>query len=67
MKIRSSTAPGAPPRRYVHAQEVADFLSLFVWSVHDLARRGVIPRVRLGRAVRFDLEAVEAAVLKASA
>jgi len=54
-----------PPRRrltredVMTATEVAEMLSLPKSTVYELARRGVLPCSRLGRAVRFLREDVE--------
>lgn len=58
--------PNEPPRRrltrddVMTAAEVADVLGLPKSTVYELARRGELPCARLGRAVRFVREDVEA-------
>jgi excisionase family DNA binding protein len=47
--------------------ELAQQLHLNEETVRKLARARVIPCIRLVRTLRFDLEAVEAAIAKASA
>ncbi len=42
------------------AQEVAEILKIPLASVYDLARRKLIPSVRVGRLVRFEEEALRA-------
>jgi excisionase family DNA binding protein len=42
------------------ARQVAERLALGVSRVYELARRGEIPHVRIGRVVRFRWSAVEA-------
>jgi excisionase family DNA binding protein len=46
------------------ARSVAQALGVSIDLVYDLAARGEIPCVRLGRLVRFDLEAVRKAVVE---
>ena len=41
--------------RLLTAKEVAQMLSVRPARVHELAREGLLPCVRLGRQVRFDL------------
>jgi excisionase family DNA binding protein len=41
------------------AREVADFLRLPLSTVYDLARRGVLPGHRVGRAWRFVRQEIE--------
>jgi excisionase family DNA binding protein len=52
---RSST--GVP--RLQHAGEVAERLNVTRDRVYELARRRLIPSVRLGRQLRFDGAAIE--------
>lgn len=40
--------------RMLRAPEVAELLDLPVKRVHILAREGIIPRVKVGRQVRFN-------------
>lgn len=55
-----------PPRRrltradVMTAREVAEMLSLPLSTVYELARRRELPSARLGRAVRFVRDDVEA-------
>lgn len=44
----------------VDAGTVADRLGVQPWAVYDLARRGILPHVRIGRRVRFDPHKIEA-------
>lgn len=59
-----STPADAPlevkPTRLLTAGEVAALLGVRTSWVYDRARRGGIPHLRLGRHVRFRLEAIEA-------
>jgi excisionase family DNA binding protein len=41
------------------AREVADFLHLPLSTVYDLARRGLLPAHRIGRAWRFVRQEIE--------
>lgn len=43
-----------PLRRLATAKEIAEALGLPLSRVYELARRGDLPAVRLGRAFRFD-------------
>jgi excisionase family DNA binding protein len=47
-------------RRWITVGETASLLSLHPMSVRKMIARGKIPAVRLGRAVRVDLRALEA-------
>ena len=47
------------------AAEVADLLGVPISTVRDWGRRGTLPRVKLGRHVRFVRVQVEAAILAA--
>jgi len=49
----------APARRWITVQEAAEFTHLNPLTVRDMIARGIIPAVRLGRAVRVDLQALE--------
>lgn len=44
--------------RLLKAEELADLLGLPLWRVYELAREKRIPRVRIGRSLRFDPNAV---------
>lgn len=51
--------------KLVTAAELADeHLSVNISTVYRLARRGVIPHVRIGKVVRFDVAAVKAALTR---
>jgi excisionase family DNA binding protein len=45
------------------AREVADFLRMPLSTVYDLARRGLLPAHRIGRAWRFVRQEIEAWLL----
>jgi excisionase family DNA binding protein len=45
--------------RLLRAEEVAERLQLTTDFVYALARKGAIPHLRLGRAVRFRAEAID--------
>jgi excisionase family DNA binding protein len=49
----------APARRWITVQEAAKYTHLHLLTVRDMIARGIIPAVRLGRAVRVDLRALE--------
>jgi len=40
-------------RAFLRPEEVAVRLGMSPWTVYDLARRGVLPAVRIGRSVRI--------------
>lgn len=46
-------------RSLVDANEVAQRLGMGKWAVYDLAKRGTLPHVRIGRRVRFDPAQIE--------
>lgn len=52
--------PDATKRQLVGPEPVADRLGEPIWKCYELARRGILPSVRLGRRVKFDLDAIEA-------
>lgn len=43
-------------RRLFNYQEAADYLSLSTRSMWDLGNTNVIPKIQIGRCVRFDIE-----------
>ena len=47
------------PRPLVRAEAVGVVLGTSPWRVYELARKGLIPSVRVGRSVRFDMGAIE--------
>jgi len=51
-----------PAPRFVTAKELATLLSLRLDRVYELARTGRIPSIRIGRAMRFDVDAVRKAL-----
>lgn len=48
----------------VTAAELAEHLSVSISTVYRLARRGAIPSIRIGKAVRFDVAACEATLTR---
>lgn len=51
------------PRKWVEIAQAADFLSIKKSTLYSLAARGRLPAgsiMRIGRALRFNLEAIEA-------
>ncbi len=42
-------------RRYVNINEVSEYTSLPVKSLYELASQGMIPSIKLGKRVLFDL------------
>jgi excisionase family DNA binding protein len=62
--------PGAPRgltrSELMTAREVAELLGVPVSTVHEWGRKGTLPRVKLGRHVRFIRSHVEAAILGAA-
>lgn len=51
--------PNATRRQIVKAPDIAALLDVGEWRVYDLVRQDLIPHVKLGRQIRFDLAAVE--------
>ena len=49
----------APARRWITVQETAEYTHLHPLTVREMIASGIIPAVRLGRAVRVDLRALE--------
>jgi excisionase family DNA binding protein len=46
--------------RLLTVKEAGELLQLNIFSVYEMARNGVLPSVRLGRAIRFRPEALDA-------
>ena len=46
-------------RRYVNINEVAEYTSLPVKSLYELASLGRIPSIKLGKRVLFDLQDID--------
>jgi excisionase family DNA binding protein len=70
---RSVAADGEPGRpvgltrsELMTVREVAELLDVPVSTVHEWGRNGTLPRVKLGRHVRFVRSRVEAAILGAA-
>jgi excisionase family DNA binding protein len=55
-----STAPYANPDPLLPVRAAAEYLGLKEWHVGELLRTGTIPSVRLGRALRVRVSALEA-------
>jgi excisionase family DNA binding protein len=47
-----------PPKRLLEANEVADLLAVPTTWVRTATRAGHLPHLRLGRYVRYELEAI---------
>jgi excisionase family DNA binding protein len=66
----SAGDPGAPRgltrSELMTAREVAELLGVPVSTVHEWGRNGTLPRVKLGRHVRFIRSHVEAAIFSAA-
>jgi excisionase family DNA binding protein len=58
VSAQSEIAPRT--RRIVGAKPVAELLGVKPPRVYDLAQQNLIPHIKLGRQVRFDLDKVEA-------
>lgn len=65
----SAGHPGMPREltrsELMTAREVAELLAVPVSTVHEWGRKGTLPRVKLGRHVRFIRSHVETAILGA--
>ena len=59
--VPTTPVPPTPPQ-WVKAPEVAAALAIPLARVYELQRTGRVPVQRLGRSVRFDLEAVRRAL-----
>ena len=68
-KPRSSLAPATGLTRadLMTAADVAELLRVPVSTVREWGRNGTLPRVKLGRHVRFVRAQVEAAILRSGA
>lgn len=55
-------AQPAHDEKLLDAEELAPIIDRPAWSVRDLARRGVIPAIKIGRLVKFRASAVVAAL-----
>ena len=58
----SASGPNPASRRWLNALEMANHLGVSRRQVSNLMRRRVLPYVKIGRVVRFDLEACEQAL-----
>ena len=56
--VAPAPCPTAAPERLVDANELARLIDRPAWSVRDMARRAVIPVVRVGRLLKFRPSAV---------
>ncbi len=45
-----------PQKRLLTAPEAAQYLGLAVWTIRQWASQGRIPKVKMGKALRFDVE-----------
>ena len=46
--------------RHLTADEVADRLAIPRWCIYDLAKKGTLPHLRIGRRLRFREESIRA-------
>jgi hypothetical protein len=60
--VAPGPCPTAAPEPLVCADELARLIDRPAWSVRDMARRGMIPVVRVGRLLKFRPSAVLAAL-----
>ena len=58
VSAQNEAAPRA--RRIVGVKPIAELLDVKQSRVYDLAQQNLIPHIKLGRQVRFDLDKVEA-------
>jgi excisionase family DNA binding protein len=64
ISIEGGTVPrGLTRADLMTARQVAELLGVPLSTVHEWGRRGVLPRVKLGRHVRFVRAHVERAIL----
>lgn len=59
-----TTSPQAPPQLLVDAREAARMLSIGERTLWTLTNQGAIQTVRIGRAVRYAVSALEAFIAK---
>jgi excisionase family DNA binding protein len=57
--VRDQEAGGVGGTRLLEAAEVANMAGLTPGYVYDLARKGQIPTVKIGRRVRFRPDSIE--------
>jgi excisionase family DNA binding protein len=66
LSINNAAEPrGLTRAELMTAAEVAELVAVPVSTVHEWGRNGTLPRVKLGRHVRFIRSHVEAAILRA--
>ena len=53
-----------PQKRLLTAPEAAEYLGLAVWTIRQWASQGRIPKVKLGKALRFDVEDLDRMIAK---
>ena len=58
--LRAGTREAEPASRLLEAEDVADYLGMRTDWVYREVRAGRLPHIRLGRAVRFRRESIEA-------
>ena len=44
----------SPPRQYLSVPEGARFMGISPWTLRELARKGEVRRIKIGRRVLFD-------------
>jgi excisionase family DNA binding protein len=59
--VRASSQ-GTPPSRLLCADELAEILLCSLSHIYELAARGDIPSLKIGRLIRFELDAVMEAI-----
>ena len=51
-------------RRWISPKDASSYLGLHIQTIYSLFYRGLIPGARVGRTVRIDLKALDAALEK---
>lgn len=53
------TPSPSPSKRLLTAEQAAEYLGLATWTVRQWASMGRLPKVKLGRSLRFDISDLE--------
>ena len=53
-----------PQKRLLTAAEAAEYLGLAEWTIRQWASMGRIPKVKLGKSLRFDIDDLDRLIVK---
>ena len=61
---KATEKDGKVTKRLLTAAEAAEYLGLAEWTIRQWASMGRIPKVKLGKALRFDVEDLDRLIAK---